>query len=180
MSLVDTANFHQPDIDAVNSWCDEIYKDNFELYFKDTKQLFKRLESKYRPITDEELEQILTLTPLQLFAVSEVLNRFRLNQEVIKLNIKRKHYEAIHSSNLKTLSSKSEEADISVLEDKLLSIAYSTVIVRVENEISFSKELIMSAKKIYQSRQDSYNANPVNPIKHDTGTTLPDYTITKF
>ncbi|WP_302320422.1 hypothetical protein, partial [uncultured Duncaniella sp.] len=60
----------QEDIDSVVSWCNKLYDDNFATYFKGERELFERLQSKTHPITDEELEWILTSLPLELFSVS--------------------------------------------------------------------------------------------------------------
>ena len=76
------------DIDAVQKWCNEMYDHSFASYFEETRKLYERMKSNSRIITDDELSDILTLTPLNLFSVSEELNRFRLNYDVIKLKVK--------------------------------------------------------------------------------------------
>lgn len=157
------------DAESVISWCDQLYSDNFESYFKDEKDLFKRLESKIHPITDEELEWILTTLPLELFSVSEKLSKIKITQEVYKMKNKQKNSELVDKSLEKTQTKKKEEADLQMLENKLVETVYSSIISRVENEISFSRELIMSAKKIWDRRRQIESSNPIgnfDPSQH--------------
>lgn len=156
----------QEDLDEVSEWCDRIYCENFGSHFVDARELFKRLQSKEHPITDTELQWILLDLPMDLFDVSEVLNRFRLNIEVIKVGIKHKETEV--DADDKRRSSK---VSILTLENKLLLSAYATIITRVENEISFCKELIMGAKKIWDGRRRSEESAPTAPIEDN----LPEY-----
>lgn len=148
------------DLSSVQSWCDEMYEQSFSSYFSETRQLYDRMQSNVHPITDEELSDILTLTPLNLFSVSEELNRFRLNYEVIKLKAKE------HESD------KSDTGITRTIEDKLILTAYNAVITRVSNEISFSRELIMAAKKLWDRRR---SAEEANPIGDKVASTLPEY-----
>lgn len=60
MNLFEVESKHSEDLSAVDSWCDEIYQKNFSKYFSDQRSLFDRLRSKSHPITDQELEWILT------------------------------------------------------------------------------------------------------------------------
>lgn len=89
---------NEDDVIAVTSWCDEMYDGIFAPYFKDVRELYKRLQSKSRPITDDELEEILTMLPLNLFSVSESLNKFRTELEVHKMKMKQKKKEYVDSS----------------------------------------------------------------------------------
>ena len=157
------------DLDAVNGWCTDVYNNTFAPYFIESRKLAVRLKSKDgpndRPITDDELSWILIQLPINLFDVSEHINKLRISQEVIKLRIR----------DLELKSSKRQLYDVA--SDKLLVSAYGSVITRVENEISFSRELIMGAKKIWDARRRTDQANPINEIE-DTMTTLPAYTST--
>lgn len=154
----------QGDMDAVVAWCNEIYDTQFSSYFEEERELYGRLKCKDRPITDEELSQILTIAPLNLFSVAEHLNKLRLRQEVIKLKNKQKKADIIKMSLEKTDTKKSAEANLLTLEDELLSTAYSSIITRVENEISFTRELIMSAKKLWDARRRTESVNPVSEV----------------
>lgn len=162
------------DINAVTEWFEEIYRDNFAVYFGESRELFNRLKSKTQPITDEELSWILINLPLNLFDVSEILNKLRLSQEVIKLRNKQKETDLAKASIEKSATKRQEEASIAMLENKLLSTVYTHVISRVEGEISFCRELIMSAKKIWDARRRTEGANPVSPVD-DSHIQLPDY-----
>jgi hypothetical protein len=173
--LKDIQSKTQEDIDAIQNWCDELYDTLFNEYFEDTRNLFERLKSKSRPITDEELSDILTLTPLNLFTVSENLNRLRLNQEVVKLRNKQLASEIENNLTDHKLTTKERQEiiDNTMIGDKLLLTAYNVVITRVENEISFSRELIMSAKKLWDARKKTECVNPVSPT--NAGEELPEY-----
>lgn len=152
------------DIQAVDSFCEELYQTNFARYFSRQRTLFDRLQSKTRPVTDEELEDIMTSIPLDLFTASEQLSRTKLAHEVIKM----KNKEAIHQRRQKstqiTLTEKNNEAEIDLVENVLIDTIYDSVINRVEREISFSRELIMGAKKVWDRRRQAEGANPINPV----------------
>ena len=163
------------DLDTVSTLYDSLYNDKFASYFEGQQDLFVRLKSKYQPITDSELENILTTTPLNLYAVSEELNRFRLNVEVIKLKIKQQE------TVIKQLPKDDEQGYLrvseSLLENRLLCAVYDKVVLRVESEVSFSRELIMSAKKIWDGRRHTEEANPIyeDVSKDDLYDNLPVY-----
>lgn len=149
------------DEQSVNDWCNEIYQSKFATFFSCQRELFKRLESKVRPISDGELEEILTSVPLQLFGAAEVLSELKISQEVVKMRNKQKFSEMKKASAETSQSRKAEEAELLMLENKLVELVYASIISRVNDEISFSKELIMSAKKIWDRRRESENANPI-------------------
>ena len=155
---------YSEDIDAVSEWCDSIYSSIFAPFFANQHDLFKRMQSKQHPITDEELEHILVDIPVNLFELSEKLNSFRLKQEVLKMKTKQKKSDIIKNSSESTDTKRKEEAALRVLEDELLITSYSSVITRVENEISFSRELIMGAKKIWDGRRNGDISNPVGEV----------------
>lgn len=164
----------QDDIEAVQSWANDMYTTYFKEYFQGERDLYERLTSKTRPITNEELEWILTTLPLELFSVAEYLSQFKLNNEVAKLKAKQKESELAKSLPYDGATKRKEEASIAVLEDKLLITAYSTVITRVESEMTFSREVIMSAKKIWDSRRAANDANPVGNVVPESEQ-LPEY-----
>ena len=175
LNLQNVQNEFSDDIEAVSDWCEEIYQNNFASHFSESRELFLRLKSKTQPITDEELSWILINLPLNLFDVSEVLNKFKVNQEVVKLRNKQKESDLVKASIETTATKRQEEASIKMLENKLLVTAYSSVMSRVESEISFCRELIMGAKKIWDARRRSESANPVGFVTDDSHTDLPDY-----
>lgn len=160
------------DIDAVQEWCNEMYDQSFASYFEETRKLYERMRSNSRIITDDELSDILTLTPLNLFSVSEELNRFRLNYEVIKLKVKENEIDRKYLDSNKSEHNVAYKLSSSEVEDKLILTAYNAVITRVENEISFSRELIMAAKKLWDRRKQTEDANPIGA---SVGKQLPAY-----
>ena len=165
MDLFEVESRHFEDLNAVDNWCNEIYQDNFSRYFSDQRSLFDRLRSKSHPITDEELEWILTQVPVNLFDVSEKLSKLQTYQEVLKLNVRKKENE----------SKRKEYTDGDLFEDKVLLLAYSSILIRVEKEMSYSRELIMSAKKIWDSRRRTESSNAVSEMR--SVDKLPDYSI---
>ena len=145
-------------------WCRDQYDTFFAKYFEGVPELYKNITSKSRKMTDDEVEWILTTLPLQLMAVSEQLSQYKLNLECLKLYIKKREAEFISNSDTKTVTQKKQEASLDVMEYQVLSKAYSCVVSRVENEVNFARELVMFAKKIWDSRRKVYEANPVNPV----------------
>ena len=164
---------YEDDVDAVASWCDSVYASTFGEYFEPIARLFERMQSKDVPITDAELSEILIDLPLTLFSVSESLNKMRLNYEVVKLKQKQNEYEISQDPNTPT-KHKSDYVASKMLEHKLLILAYTTIINRVESEISFCRELIMGAKKIWDGRKRGELVNPVSPTS-ESAESLPEY-----
>lgn len=171
------------DVSAVYSWCDEIYLNKFAAFFDRVRELYEIFKSKTRPITDSELEEIITNLPLELFSVSENLNKLRAAYEVVKLKRKEKRAKLLTQSKGRNDTLRNSEADLGVIDDDILLLGYSTVIQRVENEISFCRELIMGAKKIYDRRKATEFASPIEPVNTDQNNQstnynpLPDYPV---
>lgn len=178
MDINGTFNYYKEDIDSVYSWCEEMYREKFSKYFDTIHILYNRFKSIKSPVTDEELETILIDLPLQLFSASEELNKFRLQSSVIKLKKKEKKIKISSESTASSEVKRNAEADVLTTGDEILGMAVSTVITRVENEISFSRELIMSAKKLWDGRRGAESSNPVGALSGvDPGVDLPDYKI---
>ena len=176
VNLNKKAEEYAEDLDSTVEWCDSIYESQFSKFFKDQRDLFDRLKSKSRPITDTELEWILTEVPMNLFDAAESLNTLQMKQEIIKLQSKQKESELIKNSKESSDSKKREEASLQTLEDKILLLAYSNIICRVEREMSYSRELIMSAKKIWDGRRNTEKSNPIGDV--NPGEDLPEYNAT--
>lgn len=149
-------------------WCQDQYNSLFAKYFEGVPELYKNITSKSRKMTDDEVEWVLTTLPLQLMAVSEQLSQYKLNLECLKLYIKKREATVISNSDTKTVTERKQEASLDVMEYQVLSKAYSCVVSRVENEINFARELVMSAKKIWDSRKKVYEANPINPTDFES------------
>ena len=173
---------YSADINAVQEFCNSIYDDNFAENFLKIRELYDHMKSNTHPITDEELEYILTTLPLELFTISERLNKIRLNCEVVKLKNKQKIEElkkdaSAEASNQGLNKSQTNEYVASIVsrnmaEYEILFSAYNSVITRVENEQTFSKELIMGAKKVWDSRRNSEHSNPVGLVVPED---IPEY-----
>lgn len=163
---------------SVLDWCNELYATQFEKYFEVPMDLYHRLNSDSNPITDSELESILIDVPLDLIQASEYLTTVKTSMETIKLAMKKKKADLIDSMTEGTASAKNAKADIDTIEDQLLLLAYQSLISRVESKISFTRELIMGAKKIFDRRKANEEVMPVKPIdERPEPEALPNYSI---
>ena len=183
--LSEVIDKYSVDMDTIQKFSDDLYDENFAENFKEVRELYKRMKSKVHPITDEELEYILTVFPMELFSVAERLNKIRLNCEVVKLKNK-ETLEAIRSAAIIDANqlemNKTQTADYvnrkintAMVEYEVLHAAYVSIVTRVENEQTFAKELIMGAKKVWDSRRAADNSNPVGLVVPE----LPEYNPTK-
>lgn len=146
----------EDDINGVSELSDKLYNRYFRNYFKIQQDLYKRIQNNSEPVTDTELEKVLTELPLELIEVSEALSKFQIGQEVVKLRTKEE------STSKSSLEAK---------EYELMCKIYTSVSERVARQISFSRELIMSCKKIWDRRKDTDIVTPIGPID----TSLPEY-----
>lgn len=176
MKVIDAITSIQKDSDIseVVEFSNQLYSEHFGQYFTNLKELFSRLQDSDRPITDKELEKIMTMLPLELFSASEALANFKLMLGVIKIKIKQKE-KSILDKGTDPAIKKRESISYSMLEDKLLVNVYDSIITRVDKEISFSRELIMTAKKIWDARRCTESVNPINEHNSDDEDKLPDY-----
>ena len=144
----------QEDFDAADNMVDDIYNKYFASYFKKELEMHARFWDADRLITDKELEWIITSLPMELFSVSYALAQFKQHNQLVKLKIKQR---------------KGQDVDDPTLDDeyKLMSIIYASVISRVEQEITFSKELIMGAKKVWDARRKTEQANPISEVNKE-------------
>lgn len=152
------------DFESADSLVEDIYQRYFAVYFKELDQSFLKFKDSDTPITDKELEWIITTLPLKLFSVANALAQFKQHNEIVKLKIKQR---------------KKNDDDTDGLDEefKLMSIIYASVISRVEQEISFSKELIMGAKKVWDARRSS-EQSPIGATNIEPD--LPDYRIEEY
>ena len=143
---------YQTDIEDVTEWCNTTYNELFAPQFEIVRNYATRLESNVAVITDDELVKIITELPAQLFVAAESLNNLRLQYEITKL---------------KNKQTRSVAPDTDMCDFDIVAVAYSKVIQRVENEMTYAKELIMGAKKVFDSRKSAEHSNPI-------AETLPD------
>ena len=155
------------DFDAADSLVDEIYHKYFDVYFKRECELYNKFRSEDVSISDKDLEWILISLPLDIKMASGALAQFKQHNEIVKLKIKQRKGK-----------NKGVDPDTEGLDEefKLMSIVYSSVISRVELDISFSKELIMGAKKVWDARRNSEGA-PIGEVLPDPESELPEYTV---
>ena len=167
-------------LDEICAVRDELYEEIFAELFSRVTELYQRFKSEVRPITDEELETILTELPLRLFTVSERLADIRMRMSVTKLENKHKRialiqtysiepeYEGLSQTAVRELVS--TRVDDEMRDDEIAVMVYSSLIDRIEGELSFSRELIMGSKKLWDARR-SNATNPVAPVVPE----LPEY-----
>lgn len=160
------------DINDVNEWSEGEYNKYFSEYFKGEVELYDKLKSSKSQITDSELEWILTDLPMELFSVTEQLSKLKTAQEVIRLSIKKKEREYVKTHTEGSETKRKEEAAALSEEDRLLVSVYDSIIDRVSRQMTFSKELIMSAKKIWDARRS--DGIPLPEVNIDPSR-LPEY-----
>lgn len=175
IDLSKTYAANKEDLDSVSAWCSEYYSQNFAKYFQKQRDLYSRMKSDRKPITDEELEVILTEIPLEVFTASEMIGKLKVNQETMKIAIRKKAAKIAQESMELSETKRKEEAANSVLDDELLKYSFGVIIERVDREISYSRELIMGAKKIWDSRRSTESSNPVGEVLPPSKDSLPDY-----
>lgn len=159
----------------VTEWCDSIYNEKFASLFSGVRELFTRMQSETKPITDDELVWTLSELPLQLFSISESVQQLKLAQEVTKLQAKeakdtinREVSDEADVLGIKmTAAEKSDRVSAKMVNYELIISAYGSIINRVESELSYSREFIMGAKKIWDARRKT---ELVSPIGNDVPT----------
>ena len=139
------------DFESADNLVDEIYNKYFSRYFSRESEMYMKFRDADNPITDKELEWILISLPLDLKMAANSLAQFKQHNEIVKMKIKQRK------------SAKNDNADGLDDEFKLMNIIYTSVITRVELEVSFSKELRMGAKKVWDARRSSDSA-PIGEV----------------
>ena len=155
-------NLYQEEINGVTEWIQHEYDTRFASYFKDVRNMFKRLQSETKPITDDELNWIMINLPMVLFDVSEKVSELQVALEIVRLRCKEQETELIQASKAKTITQKKAEAALQLAEPNAIQAVYQAVIDRVTREITFSKELIMGAKKVWDRRKNTEQSMPVS------------------
>lgn len=140
--------------DDLVEWCDEIYNENILPHFKEVNEFYEKIEkSEWRPISDDDLEMILTTLPLRLYSATEAVNRLGIHHSVMKFNAKR------------GIDVEDEDArKMTIQAMQAVANAYETIIDRAEREMMFCRELIMAAKKIWDARKRSEGIMPVSEV----------------
>lgn len=163
MSLISNAlKEMESDFKAADDLEESIYQNYFAKYFKLEEQLYTRFRDTQVPINDAELEQIITVLPLDLMSAANALSQFRSHNEISKLAAKQRK---------KVKEVTNMPPDDTDTEFQLMTIIYSAVINRVESQMSFSKELIMGAKKVWDARRRVEQPMPTTIKDED----IPEY-----
>lgn len=168
---------------------DDIYKTLFAPIFDEVSAIKYSLTDKYQPITDAELEWVITALPLELFEVSESLNKITLIYQAIKVCNKDVRLQEQKSLNDMlalgeidlTKSEIKDTLDSICTKYDMLPLVYKSIIDRVESQISLSKELIMGCKKVWDARRSAEESSPINPVDTDkqVENDLPVYPVDK-
>ena len=174
--MPDLTNIYQrykKDIEDVQQWSESQYNEYFADHFSEVRKLYDRLKSTEEPITDNELEWILTWLPLELINVAEKLSNMKTAQETIKSELKTKERNRVKDmlrSGSPSETKAKEEAAVEFADDRMLISVYDSLCERVSRETTFAKELIMSSKKIWDARRNSEQ-----PMPSISETDLPEY-----
>lgn len=167
ITMLDIINATTEGMDELDDWCESIYEETFQPYFDEVNDFYKKIEkSEWHPISDSDLEMILTTLPLKLFGVTESIHRLRTHHGIMKANAKR------------GMKSVENEADLKATKEAMMAVAnaYENVIARAEREVMFCKELIMTAKKMWDARKRSESAMPIGEVvTPDNSDKLPGY-----
>jgi len=186
MSFIDTFEKYRNFIDDADSIKAKLYEEKFSPYFSDVRSLYSKFKSRLHVVSDEDLQNILLDVPMNLFMASENLNQLRLEYEILKLNIsaesKRLKSDIRLKDDVVASLTKSEIKELcndmiqmNMVEQESLLAVYKSIISQVESEQSFARELIMGAKKVWDSRRSAEMSSPVSPV--ETGDDLPEYRL---
>lgn len=170
--------------DKIIEYIDKTYNNIFGELFSKMEEVGKNL-SDQKQISDSELEYILVSLPLDLMQISEKLNDIRMILETLKLKHSDLKQDALNKYN-DWYEGKAKHAGCSasafvnsnsdVRNSELYQKILSNIITRVENRLSYSRELIMGAKKIWDARRATEQLMPVGELDIDK---LPEYTPPK-
>lgn len=164
IDIAHAAELAEADMLAVQAWVSDEYEKYFAEYFAAVHNLAAMMSSKVTPITDEDLEYILVDLPLNLFSAAEQINKLTLDLEVMKLKNKKLLTEKIKQSKESTATMRKDVSEAELFEDRVLEMAYSCLLDRVQREVAYSRELIMGAKKVWDSRKRGEAVNPVSEV----------------
>ena len=168
INIKDVIDATMSGIAELDEWCEEIYQSNFAPYFTKVRDLYTKLKrSEDIPISDDDLSKILIDIPLDLFSASEAVHKLKTHQEIMKLNTK--YNKLVDDGN------DADKAYAQTME--AVTKAFENIINRAEKEISYCRELIMGAKKIWDARRHIEAVMPVaeNSEEKDSPKKLPEY-----
>lgn len=189
-SLSDVIEEYSPDFSEANDLVLQIYTKNFSHFFDIVDKFYYSMQKEKNKLSDEELEEILIDLPLNLFEVSDKVTGLRIQLEVTKLKnreVRENIRTAIDSSDAFSDMSKTDRKEAvaratasSMVPYELLADVYEVLLDLISNKVSFAKELIMSAKKVWTSRRETEDSMPVaEPDTSDDGPDLSAYDFNK-
>ena len=162
MNIYSIEEKYQADTASAEKWLSETYKRIFGTYFEQSDKLYDAIHTgNVSNFSDEDLSNILSVIPLDLLVAAEALSSVKVRTAFFKQQLK----EYKHDSR--------DATDISELE--LLIHCYTALEELVSTKMSFSRELIMTAKKLWDARQEGANAMPVAERDYSN---LPEYPAT--
>lgn len=165
MNLSDNANRVRTEIESTT----QVYIDNIHDELAQVYSLASKLNPDGTPVSDKDLEYILMDLPLKLFTVSEYLAKLSGMVEALKIENTQKEIdirsnvagqiacgEKYTQQDMKTL------IDSALIENKATIVCLNTAIKQIEKQLTYCRELIMSAKKIWDARRRTENIMPVS------------------
>ena len=78
------------ELSEISLIADKIYSELVGNYFDEVIELKQRFDFNQNPVTDDELEKILTVLPLRMFKISEALSKATLTNQIAKIKAKEK------------------------------------------------------------------------------------------
>lgn len=168
MNISEVLARHDADVKDVTEWCDGIYNTTFAPLFNKVDELYMQMKSESTVISNEQLEWVLTQFPLELYTISEQVNKLKMECEVIKLKNKE-----LRQKQSKQPNDAFDATPRLILENEVILTAYNAVISRVDSKLLYSREFIMGAKKVWDSRVKSTNSNPIGEVSETQP--LPNY-----
>lgn len=161
-------------IDSISELSNKYLKD-IKVKFNIVFDLSSRVGCDDKPITDEELEQVLMELPLELFDISERISQYKTSIQYLKLKNKSVEISTKEENMMLDTPLSAAEmkcvVDNAKMENDISILVLNHVVDVIEHYISFSRELIMSAKKIWTARRDTETVNPI--VENDYTADLP-------
>ena len=165
MNLFDNAERVKSEIESTTQVYVNTIHDELEAVYT----LASKLNSDTDPISDKDLEYILMDLPLKLFIVSEYLAKLSGMVEALKientqkeLDIRNDIAEQIAYGEKYTQQDVKTRIDSALIENKATIVCLNTAIKQIEKQLTYCRELIMSAKKIWDARRRTENIMPVS------------------
>lgn len=158
-SLSDAIVNFDEEISEAQKYAFKLYDDIFAKYFADVLKLYDKVKQDSKPISDTDLEYILTFVPLDMCVINESIAPIELKRDLAK-----------HALKYGNLSDDDKWANHTIIS------IYDNILNRVQHQMSFCREFIMTAKKIWDRRKGSEEASPISGIRNDSvDSDLPEY-----